>query len=89
MVTLFDIPPHVEEELQNVFGLDLKRAALEALVIEGYRSNKLGLDQVRRVLGFDSRWQAETWLGERGVYWNYSFEDLQKDRETLRQIFSK
>ncbi len=88
MESLFDIPTQAELELRDVFGSDLKRAALEALLIEGYRSGKLSLDQVRRMLGFESRWQTEEWLGARGVPWNYSLEDFDTDRKTLQRLFS-
>lgn len=86
MAINIDLSKSAEELLRRAFGGELSRAALEALVIEGYRSGKLGIGQVREVLGLDSRWDAEAWLGGRGVDWNYSLEDLEEDRATLAKL---
>lgn len=87
METVFGISPQSEQELHEVFGPNLKKAALEALALIGYRSGKLSLAQVRRLLGFDNRWQTENWLGEQGVTWNYNLEDLEIDRQAIVRLF--
>ncbi len=83
------LPADAEQVLLEAWGDNLDRAALEALIIEGYRLGKLGIGQVRRLLGFESRWEAEEWLGQRGVHWNYSPADLQDDRETLDRLLGQ
>ena len=83
------IPEDAEQALREAWGENLDRAALEALVIEAYRTGKLGISQVRRLLGFESRWEAEQWLGTRGVNWNYSLDDLEADRRTLDRILGQ
>ncbi len=83
------IPEDAEQVLRKAWGENLDRAALEALVIEAYRTGKLGISQVRRLLGFESRWEAEQWLGTRGVNWNYSLDDLEADRRTLDRILGQ
>ena len=83
------IPEDAEQVLREAWGENLDRAALEALVIEAYRTGKLGISQVRRLLGFESRWEAEQWLGTRGVNWNYSLDDLEADRRTLDRILGQ
>ena len=83
------IPEDAELVLREAWGDNLDRAALEALVIEAYRTTKLGISQVRRLLGFESRWEAEEWLGGRGVNWNYSLDDLEADRRTLDRILGQ
>lgn len=88
MSTVFDLSPQTEKELQDVFGADLKRVALEALAVVGYHSGKLSLTQVRGLLGFEDRWQTEQWLGECGAEWNYFPEDLETDRKTLAALFA-
>ncbi|RJP34880.1 MAG: UPF0175 family protein [Candidatus Omnitrophota bacterium] len=87
MATVLELSSQTEQELREAFGPDLNQAAIESLAIVGYRSGKLSLAQVRRLLGFDNRWQTEKWLGERGVTWNYSQEDLEADRKTLSELF--
>jgi len=88
MVIRFDIPDPIEQELAKQVG-DVSQAAKEALVIESYRTGRLSIGQVARVLGFETRFQAEEWLGKHGVSWNYSLDDLEADRETLRQLLAE
>ena len=84
-----DISGESERILREAWGIGLDRAALEALVIEGYRSEKFGVSQARRLLGLNDRWETEHWLAQRGVHMNYSLEDLQDDRAAIEQIFGK
>jgi predicted HTH domain antitoxin len=65
---------------------DLDQAAKEALVIQGYRTGRLSIGQVARVLGFETRFEAEEWLGKHDVTWNYSVEELKADIETIRKL---
>ena len=60
---------------------------MEAMAIEGYRSGKLSFAEVGTLLGFDNRWDTEEWLGYRGLNWNYSFQDLERDRRTHDDVF--
>ncbi len=87
MTLALDIPKNAEEALRRAFGDDLSEAAKEALIIRGYQTAKLSIGDVREILGFASRFQAEEWLGKRGVNWNYSLEDLEADRKTLGELF--
>ena len=64
---------------------DLPRAALESVALEGYRSGALTAAQVRRLLGFQTRYELEGFFKEHEVY-DYHLEDLQSDRETLRHL---
>ncbi len=84
-----NIPDEAERLLREAFGVSLDRATLEALAIEGYRSGKFGVPQVRQVLGLADRWEAERWLGERGVSMNYTLEDLEDDRASIEKLFGK
>jgi hypothetical protein len=66
---------------------DPARATLEALALEGYRSQRLGESAVRRLLGFETRMEVHGFLKEHGVYLNYSMEDLEHDiREADRIV---
>ena len=88
MSITFTIPESIEQELAQQLG-DFGQAAKEALVIESYRTGKLSIGQVASVLGFETRFQAEEWLGKHGVAWNYSPEELQADRQVLRTLLNK
>lgn len=67
-------------------GQDVSRAAFEALAAEAYRERKLSHAQLRRILGFETRMEVDAFLKERGVELEYSLEDLERDRETLKQL---
>ena len=65
------------------------REALEALVIEGYRSGALTHFQASRLLGL-SRFEFDGFLKERNIYDHaYGLEDFEQDLETLRQLEAK
>jgi predicted HTH domain antitoxin len=82
-----DIPKQAEDALRSEWG-DLEQAAKEALLIESYRAGKITVGFLAEQLGV-SRWEAESWLGSRGVHWNYSLEDLEADRKTLAALFGE
>ena len=79
------IPDDVARFLTREY-VDLPRAAIEALALEGYRSKRLSDGMVRQMLGFSSRIQVHDFLKEHGVYLNYSLADLEQDRETSRKF---
>jgi predicted HTH domain antitoxin len=65
------------------------REALEALAIEGYRTETLSHHQASQLLGL-SRFEFDGFLKERHIYDHaYDVEDLEQDRETLRQLQAK
>ena len=70
-----DIAAHLASKGEN-----LPRAALEALAVEAYRAQKLSTAQLRRLLGFHTKVQVHAFLKERGVYLNYTQDDLEHDR---------
>ena len=62
------------------------RDALESLAIVGYRSGALSHYQASRLLGL-SRIEFDGFLKERHIYDHaYGVQDLDEDRETLRQL---
>src|SRR5438874_13664479 len=72
-----DIPEDQEKALRDALGDDLGRAAVEAMVIEGYRSDKLSAAEVGRILGIPDRWLVNQWLADHRVPLKYSLDDLE------------
>ncbi len=89
MTISLNIPDDQEQTLRAAWGADLDRAALEALAIEGYRSEKLSAAEVGRLLGMQDRWTVNQWLAEHKVLLRYSREDLAADRRTLDHLLGK
>jgi len=87
-VTL-DIPDDMAGKLAS-HGQDPARAALEGVAIEGYRSGALSAFQTRRLLGFETRYELDGFLKAHCVWEHaYGLEDLEQDRQTLRQLESE
>jgi len=82
------IPEEVAHLLTSEY-VDLPRAAVEALALEGYRSKRFSEGQLRQMLGFSSRMQVHAFLKEHDVHLHYSLGDLEQDRETSRELEEK
>lgn len=79
-----NLPEDIANRLQASWH-DLSRGMLEAIALEGYRSEALTRDQVARLLGL-SFWEVEAFLKARAAYLPYTDEDLDQDRQTLDQL---
>jgi predicted HTH domain antitoxin len=83
MQVQIELPEDVAKALL-IGGQDLGRTASESVAIEGYRSGKLSEEQVRRLLGFESRFDVHAFLKIHNVYLNYTQEDLDRDLVAAR-----
>ena len=79
------IPDDVARVIQDQQP-DLSRAALEALALEGYRSERLSEGQVRRMLGFRTRTQVHAFLKAHNVYDEYTLDDFERERQALKSL---
>ncbi len=87
MSVTIDLPEEIAQQLQARWG-DLERRALEALAIEGYRSEALSLGQVAEMLGL-SVWDTEIFLKQRKVDLLYTLENLNEDVAAIEQTISE
>ena len=67
-------------------GQDLSRAAFEALALTAYRERKISAAQLRHLLGYETRMEVDAFLNSHGLELEYTQEDLERDRETHRQL---
>lgn len=67
-------------------GKDLSRAALESLLTDAYRQQKISHAQLGRLLGLDTSMDIDAFLKDRGIELEYTAQDLQRDRETLNRL---
>ena len=70
-------------------GEDPARVALEALALEGYRTERLSESAVRQMLGFDTRIEVHAFLKQHGVYLHYDISDLEQDQVTAEKLRGK
>ena len=70
-------------------GKDPARVTLEALALEGYRSELLSESALRQMLGFQTRMEVHAFLKQHGVYLHYDVSDLEQDRSTAQQFREK
>jgi Uncharacterised protein family (UPF0175) len=83
------ITVEIPEELAGQLiaaGQDPARAAIEALALEGYRSDRLTEADIRELLGFDTRMEVHGFLKGHGAFLPYTDEDLEHDREVASQV---
>ena len=79
------LPEDIARDLSAQEG-DLSRAPLESLALEGYRAGHLSEEQLRRMLGFDSRFEVHDFLKQHQTYLNYTEADLEHDLSVARSL---
>jgi hypothetical protein len=67
-------------------GGDLSRRALEALALEEFKDGHITRPELRRLLGFASRYGLDEFLKAHDVYEDYTLQDLEQELEGLRRL---
>jgi len=80
-----EIPDDVAQRL-SMAGGDLSRRALEALAAEEYRQGRLHKPDLRRLLGFTTSDEIDTFLRAHEVWIDCTVEDLERERATLHRL---
>lgn len=78
-----EIPKILEDTLGDT-PEQAGRRALECLVIEGYRAERLTRWEVQQVLGM-TLFEVEAFLAKNQVFLHYNVEDLESDVRTFRE----
>ena len=78
----------IPNELARILGTtgDIERRALEALALEEFKRGHLTKAQLRRVLGFGTRYQLDGFLKAHEVYEPYGLKDLERERRELDRL---
>jgi hypothetical protein len=85
MQVAIELPEDIAEGLRTKWK-DLPRHVLEAFALEGYRSGALTESQVRRVLGFESRLEVNSFLRDHGVYYHYTPSEIDQEIRTNERL---
>jgi hypothetical protein len=83
-----ELPESIVEKL-GINEKDLSRAALEAIALEGYRSDRLAGFQVMQMLDLETRLELDAFLKAHRVDLEYSFEYLERERADLDFLLKK
>jgi predicted HTH domain antitoxin len=83
-----DLPENVVSQLAEE-GRDLSRAALEALAIDAYRTNRITSHQLCQLLEIPSRYALDGFLKRHGVPLEYSIEDFEREGTTSARLWEK
>ena len=65
------------------------RRVVEEFALEGYKSGAFGIAQVRRLLGFATRYEVDGFLKRHNVFLEQTFEDVMRDSEASREVSQK
>ena len=85
MTIILNLPEDIAKDLARQ-GEDLSRTALESLALEEYRLGRLAEEQMRRMLGFESRFQVHSFLKQHNAYLDYTQADLEQDLATAHNL---
>jgi hypothetical protein len=65
---------------------DVTRHIVEQIALAGYQEGWLSEEQVRRLLGYDTRLDVHGFLADHDVPLRYTMEHLKQDREAHSQL---
>jgi hypothetical protein len=63
-------------------GKDPARVVLEAMALDGYRTQQLTETDLKELLGLETRMEVHAFLKYHGVFMHYTVEDLDHDVST-------
>ncbi|MGH9449910.1 MAG: UPF0175 family protein [Terriglobia bacterium] len=78
MQVTIELPGDTAEGLSAKWK-DLPRHTLEALALEGYCSAALTEFQIRRVLGFATRMEVNSFLRDHGIYCDFTPSEIDQE----------
>jgi hypothetical protein len=84
-----EVTVHIPDEIAarlSAGGGDLSRCALEAFALEEYKCGQLSKPELRRLLGFATRYELDGFLKAHDVYETYSIEHFEHEQATLRKM---
>jgi hypothetical protein len=79
MMTIIVEIPDVLAGVLSAEGKDPARAVLEAMAIEGYRTDRLTEADLKELLSFETRMEVHGFLKDHGAFMHYTVEDLDHD----------
>ncbi len=85
MKVTIELPEDIAAALKGKWD-DLSQGSLEAIAVEAYRTGLLHESQVRRLMGFETRYEVHGLLKKHGVPLDITAADVEADVEAHRQL---
>jgi len=85
MEVTLEIPDDIASHMTEA-GPDLSRRALESFALDEFKGGRITKLELRRLLGFGTRWKLDGFLKGHGVYEDYTLDDFEQEREALRDL---
>jgi hypothetical protein len=85
MEVTIHVPDALGRRLRERWGDGLPRHVVESWVLEDYRAGVLTTEEVRQLLGYETRFEVHGFLKAHGVSF-YTLEDLEQDFATLDEL---
>ena len=86
MNVMVPIPDDLANRL-TAGGEDLSRRALEGFGLEEYKAGRITKPELRRLLGFETRYKLDGFLKAHSVVEDLpTLEDLERERQDLRSL---
>jgi hypothetical protein len=80
-----EIPDDLVGQL-SAAGSDLSRRALEAFALEEFKSGTLTKAELRRLLGFETRYELDGFLKTHEIWADFTINDLHRDIDDLKSL---
>ncbi len=84
MEVVVRIPDDIAKRLGT--AQELERRTLEALALEEFKLGHLTRPELRRLLGYETRYELDQFLVKHGMFGAYTESDLARDRADLQRI---
>ena len=80
-----EIPDDLARQMTAAGG-DLSRRMLEGFALEEYKAERISKTQLRRLLGFATRYELDGFLKAHQVWANVTIDDLLRDVQDLKSL---
>ncbi len=80
-----EIPDDLAQRL-GATAEDLARRALEGFALEEYKADRISKAELRRLLGFETRYELDGFLKAHDVWADVTIEDLRQDLRDLESF---
>ena len=88
MIVTLEIPEDLSAALSARMG-NLNRAAMEALAAQAYAAACFSVEQVRRLLGLESKWDAIEVLSRHAVWPGQSADEIVADARVAEEFLQQ